>query len=81
MEWVKRPGIHSCYLLQYLAWYLFLKQAEDQEMHCFFKKAAKLYPLLQTTQTSSSPEAPPRILRDEDYHSDENTEPGKVTKR
>ena len=79
-EWVKRPGIRSCYLRQYLARYLFLRQVGEQEIHCFFKEAAKLYPPLQTSQASSSPRpetsssssraAAPPIPMAEDYDSD-----------
>lgn len=44
-ESVKRPGIRSKFLYQYLARYLFLKdQDEDALLHQFFVQAAKLYP-------------------------------------
>ena len=44
-EWVKRPGIRSRFLYQYLARYLFVKdQDEESLLHHFFLQAARLYP-------------------------------------
>ncbi|GFR94923.1 hypothetical protein ElyMa_000931100 [Elysia marginata] len=44
-EWVKRPGIRSRYLQQYLARYLFVTAVpEPQQLHRFFIEASKLYP-------------------------------------
>ena len=43
-EWVKRPGIKSNFLQQYLARYLFVKAHGDQSFHQFLLFAAKLYP-------------------------------------
>lgn len=44
-EWVKRPGIRSKFLYQYLARYLFIKaHEEDSLVHEFFVQAAALYP-------------------------------------
>ena len=47
-EWVKRPGIRSEYLSQYLARYLFIKSVPDERrlLHAFFERAALLYPPL-----------------------------------
>ncbi|GFR75655.1 hypothetical protein ElyMa_002193800 [Elysia marginata] len=44
-EWVKRPGIRSRYLQQYLARYLFVTAVPElQQLHRFFIEASKLYP-------------------------------------
>ena len=43
-EWVKRPGIRSNFLHQYLARYLFLKAHGKQSFHRFLIQAGKLYP-------------------------------------
>ena len=38
-KWVKKPGIRSQYLYQYLARYLFIEaHTKAQLLHCFFKK-------------------------------------------
>ena len=44
-EWIKRPGIMSKFLYQYLARYLFIKAKEKETLlQQFFVLAAKLYP-------------------------------------
>ena len=43
-EWVKRPGIRSNFLHQYLARYLFVKAHGSESFHHFLLCAAKLYP-------------------------------------
>ncbi|RUS71462.1 hypothetical protein EGW08_020777 [Elysia chlorotica] len=53
-SWVKRPGIRSKYLYQYLGRYLFAKAHEPSTLlHHFFVQAAKLYP----PQSDRSPTA------------------------
>ena len=43
-EWVKRPGIRSRFLHQYLSRYLFLKaHLNTERLHAFFTCAAQLY--------------------------------------
>ena len=50
-EWVKRPGIKSKYLFQYLARYLFLTSHEEESrLHHFLIQAARLYPPQGTLQ-------------------------------
>lgn len=45
-EWVKRPGIRSTYLRQYLSRYLFIRSLKDEPdmlLHNFFKEVSKMY--------------------------------------
>ena len=45
-EWVKRPGIRSKFLEQYLSRYLFIRSIDNSSelLHHFLVQAAKLYP-------------------------------------
>ena len=47
-EWIKRPGMKSNYMHQYLARYLFISSVSDKTtlVHQFFIQAARLYPPL-----------------------------------
>lgn len=68
-ESVKRPGIRSKFLYQYLARYLFIKaHEEDSLLHAFFLQAAALYPPQGTHTREVTP------LQEEDS-SDEETDP------
>ena len=59
-EWVKRPGIRSQFLYQYLARYLFVKAYnENALLHHFFVQAARLYP--PQGANHREPEPVPRI--------------------
>lgn len=43
-EWVRRPGMKSQYLRQYLAKYIFMSQCRGKEIHTFLLACSKLYP-------------------------------------
>lgn len=69
-DWVRRPGIRSRFLYQYLSRYLFIKaHEEDALLHHFFVQAAKLYPPQGARRRE--PEPVPRIASSSDDSSDE----------
>ena len=44
-EWIRRSGMRSLYLTQYLSRYLFIMSFQSEDLlHDFFLQAAKLYP-------------------------------------
>ncbi|RUS79722.1 hypothetical protein EGW08_012530 [Elysia chlorotica] len=66
-KWIKRPGIRSAYLYQYLACYLFISTKEKATLlHCFLKEAARLY----TPGGSRQVPAGPTLLSDPDKSTD-----------
>ena len=42
-QWIRRPGIWSKYLYQYLARYLFIRSQDNSVVHQFLQEAARLY--------------------------------------
>ena len=42
-QWIRRPGIRSKYLYQYLARYLFITSQDNSVVHRFLQEAARLY--------------------------------------
>lgn len=74
-EWIKRPGIRSTFLQQYISRYLFLRSTEEgREVHRFLKEAARLYPPQQAQRNTqrSIPGAPVPSFSDESSEDDNN---------
>ena len=66
MEGHEGVGIRAKDLKQYLARYLFLKQAGDQEVHTFSRTAATLYPPLTGRTAPPIPAVPVPAFDDTD---------------
>ena len=73
-EWVRRPGIKSTFLRQYISRYLFLRSSEGgREVHNFLKQVTRLYPPQQLQSTPQSiGGAPVFSLSDESSDDDDN---------